>query len=228
MSLLGRRHGALLPVAAPSTRLVRWSGDGLAAANLTTSSAAAGDTAPAAVVKGTNSAITISASGVRSPRIRVATNTNETNYARFDLGSLRNQWSTSLTFEHSATPGTTFNAFNGYNSTSRVWRMQINTSNAIALVDGTTNGIIGTTGITISPLTQYRAEIRYDGTNIVFRVYTLDSQTVVGERAGTTVTNALAMDRLWLGSGAQAFAVPVHYYDDIMVTDGYEFIGPPV
>ena len=207
--------------------IFRWSGDGLAAGNLTTSSAGTGDTAPAAILGA--QAPTIVATGTRSPQIQFLANpTTDQSGARWNVptGSTfgyRFYFTTGTTLPVSGQipwifglyTGTTMHMEIDYTSTGR-----INLRDSVALIGQTAAS-------TITTSTRYRIEgtVNHSTGAMTLQLFLGENTTPLATISGTGTGLGSSSTNVNVGKLNTATS-PAFQIDDLIVLDTATLPGP--
>lgn len=207
--------------------IFRWSGDGLTAGALTTSSAGTGDTAPGSILG--SAGPQIAAGGTRSPRLSFAASpATDQSGAQWDYSAAtalgaRIYFTTGSALPTSGNLPVIFQALSGmtvvvyidYTSTGR-----FNLRDGSTLLDQTSSG-------TIVANETYRLELTVNhGTGVVaLGIYAGESTTPLDTLSGTSAVLGASTSMVRLGKLNSATS-PTHYIDDILVTDTATMPGP--
>lgn len=207
--------------------ILRWSGDGLSAGNLTTSSAGTGDTAPAAILGA--QAPTIVATGTRSPQIQFLANpATDQSAARWNFSALttigyRFYFTTGSTLPVSGQipwifglyTGTTMHMEIDYTSTGR-----INLRDSVALIGQTAASSITTS-------TRYRIEGTVNHTTgaMTLSLFLGENTTAIATISGTGTGLTASSTNVNVGKLNTATS-PAFQIDDLIVLDVATLPGP--
>lgn len=198
-----------------------WSGVGLSPGALTTSSAGTGDTAFSSI---TGTALTVDASGPRSPQIKVADGTG-TSYATWTVGPLTN-WAIRFYVTKSSSAAFVFQVNDG--ATDKAAGFDFNTGGSLRLSarQGGTNVNLWVATAAFPVDTRMRVEYTETSAGAwTVAYYTGDSTTAVQTGSGTKTTPQSAVT-VWAGRISGAVATTNLFLDDLAVGDNASALGP--
>lgn len=201
------------------TLIRKWSGDGVLAGTLTTSSAGTGDT-PFTSVTGD---VTIVSSGARSPQIRIG---DAAAVKRFGWWPLHTSALTSYAVRFYVTlgglPVSEVYLANALDAGAGVWSARVTSSGYLRLRDDAAAAVRWTATSALPVNTPLRIEIVVTNGNAVMRAYNSDTMTVLF--AGSGVVGAQT-DEMRFGFSTSVASTNVRY-DDIAVDTTPQEIGP--
>lgn len=210
------------------TILASWSGDGLTAGTLTTSSAGTGDTAFSAI---NGTAPTIEEAGTRSPRIRVETTAGQSSSFQWGsavLGSLT-AYAVRFYVEISAhNAGSWSLIFAADAGTTRAWELRIagtgaGTGTGQLRLNNASNVQIASSGTNVLPTgSLVRIEAVASAGTVTVTAYTGETDTVIATVTGSVGST---IDTIRVGP-INTTAVAPFYVDDLAVSDTATEIGP--
>jgi hypothetical protein len=209
--------------------IASWAGDGLAGGTtVTTSTAGTGDTAFNQVA-GTGGNITVSATGVRSPRLAFPTLTSQTKFLVWTSATIgsRTNYAVRCYVEVSAIGSLSSSFFRLRNSGTDVWRVDIaGTSGSPpgeVRLRGAGGALLADSGaLGLSAGTVYRLEGVVSSGSVTLKVYEGESLLPFTTLAGTVGTTVDTFD---IGMVANTTSA-IQYFDDIAMSDTASEIGP--
>lgn len=206
--------------------LARWYGTGLSDGTaIGTSTAGTGDTAFNTVSSG---AFTVSATGPRSPRIKMDQQASATAQAVWTSGVVGSHTAYALRayVEFSAFPSASAPLLAGYGSSNSAlqWRITVTSTGAVRILNASAT-TVADSGSTVLPTGQeLRIEVVVNAGAATVHVYTIGSTTPLIALSGTV--GSTAIDAVRLGNSQTAPTWPTVYFDDVAVADAATEIGP--
>lgn len=202
------------------TTVFSWAGDGLSAGALTTSSAGTGDGTWDEV----NGSLTISATGVRPPRIYMPLSSSVSRVRKY----LTPQTSTGISFymNWESFAGSTVALIVGQQNShvDQSWRIEKRSTGELRLRNAANTQVGSDSAGALSPATDYRMALTIDsGGNLVCNAFIGESATIAATVSGAVDAT---VDAIRIGDAYTVTNEPGHYIDNVVFTNTAVDPGP--